>query len=240
MIISKPICFKCKHFQDREKEHWFRCAAFPNGIPDEIFTGIVVHTKKYPGDKGIRFEENSLDDKAGKVLAKMNYDIIEKDWSDWSKFRKPKYEPSNKKSVSACRKFIEHGVMKPGCARAVMLAENLYEPGKDENSYIPFEPVDPKKFFSQVKEDREKEQQKKNSLDEIDRVLDSCDFFRDSLGRIIISNWMSLPPEQKKLLAGLFDEKGILLDTKYAEFDHRIQDFNSRRLARGQPSKQIR
>ena len=33
------------------------------------------------------------------------FDEMEKHWDQWSKFRKPKYDPSNKKSVSACRKY---------------------------------------------------------------------------------------------------------------------------------------
>lgn len=32
------------------------CAAFPAGIPDEIFSGQFDHRKAYDGDGGIRWE----------------------------------------------------------------------------------------------------------------------------------------------------------------------------------------
>lgn len=48
-------CYSCEH-------HWSsdRCAAFPDGIPDEIFTGMFDHKHPYPNakkptDNGIRF-----------------------------------------------------------------------------------------------------------------------------------------------------------------------------------------
>lgn len=53
-----PKCFECAHFQgmvDRK----VRCAAFPDGIPIEVFRGI--HNEPVDGDHGIRFvpyEEN--------------------------------------------------------------------------------------------------------------------------------------------------------------------------------------
>ncbi len=44
-------CLTCRHY-------WLgaECAAFPDGIPAEIFTGLRDHRKPYPGDKGIRWE----------------------------------------------------------------------------------------------------------------------------------------------------------------------------------------
>jgi hypothetical protein len=51
-------CFACRHFIPTGK-----CMAFvnnigmPGEIPIEIMTGEFVHTKPYPGDHGIRFEE---------------------------------------------------------------------------------------------------------------------------------------------------------------------------------------
>ena len=238
MIVLRAMCFHCRHFENRDHEHWFKCSAFPNGIPDEIIMGAVKHIDKYPGDRGIRFEEGTIGNEADKVLSKMNNEIL-KDWSDWSRFRKPKYEPSNKKSVAACRKFIANGVVKPGCARAVMLADNMYEPGTDDNEYVPFEPVDPKKFFSRLKEEREQEQQKSQSLNKIDMILDSCNFFRDSIGRVIITNWMSLSPEDRQILSNLFDEKGIIKESRHRDFSKRFEDHNTRRQAKGLPVQKL-
>lgn len=45
-------CILCKHYTFAKT-----CDAYPDGIPDEIFTGEVDHTKPYKGDHGIQFEE---------------------------------------------------------------------------------------------------------------------------------------------------------------------------------------
>ena len=52
-------CFMCKHaLKRRDKFKPFDvCDAFPNGIPEEIFSGKVLHHSPYPNDKGIQYEE---------------------------------------------------------------------------------------------------------------------------------------------------------------------------------------
>lgn len=46
------ICHLCRH-----RTGLVKCTAFaPDPIPTEILVGDVVHTRPYPGDKGIVFE----------------------------------------------------------------------------------------------------------------------------------------------------------------------------------------
>lgn len=45
-------CYVCKHLFAAE-----RCDAFPEGIPEPIVSGEVLHTEPYPGDGGILFEK---------------------------------------------------------------------------------------------------------------------------------------------------------------------------------------
>jgi len=52
MIYDRPQCLDCKYY-DMETSF---CAAFPGGIPDEIFLGDHDHQEPYPGDNGITFE----------------------------------------------------------------------------------------------------------------------------------------------------------------------------------------
>ena len=44
-------CVGCLHRDGRGF-----CAAFPDGIPDDIFFDRVNHREPYPGDHGIQFE----------------------------------------------------------------------------------------------------------------------------------------------------------------------------------------
>jgi hypothetical protein len=245
MILQMPLCMVCKHRKKDATGHWFVCEAFPEGIPGEIITGVFKHTRKYPGDNGIRFEPavkdeaQALKDKIDKSIRPYLGVYLEKDWSDWSKFRKPVYNPASKKSVAACKKFIAMGIVHPGCVNAVRRASEIYEPGKDNDQYIPFQPVDPKKLFSNIKQERDAEQQKQFAVNKIDQVFDKCFFYRDPAGRISILNWMSLIPEDKQVLSTLFNEKGMLLDSKYKEFDRRMKDYNSRRIKRGLEAKKV-
>ena len=57
MIGSEALCFSCRHLQiDRPMREPMACAAFPAGIPREIYTSQVDHDIPYPGDNGLRFE----------------------------------------------------------------------------------------------------------------------------------------------------------------------------------------
>ena len=64
-MLVEPNCWKrkCKHYKGvrqpdgTEKYEVSYCAAFPLGIPADIINGKNDHTKPYPGDNGIQFEE---------------------------------------------------------------------------------------------------------------------------------------------------------------------------------------
>jgi len=49
--MENNICYRCNNY------YWMgKCKAFPEGIPDEIMMGKLIHNKPYKGDKGIIFD----------------------------------------------------------------------------------------------------------------------------------------------------------------------------------------
>jgi hypothetical protein len=56
VAIRDLPCFACKHF-DWSKPV-YRCAAFPEEIPEPILLFQHDHSEPYPGDRGILFERS--------------------------------------------------------------------------------------------------------------------------------------------------------------------------------------
>lgn len=53
-----PICESCARVGPGP-EGGFACAAFPDGIPEEIYPGGFDHRQPFPGDNGVRWELSS-------------------------------------------------------------------------------------------------------------------------------------------------------------------------------------
>lgn len=59
MVLVDSQCMFCKH---RSKPQpgvlGIRCAAFPDGIPDDVLTNTVSHERPIKGDNGVQFATN--------------------------------------------------------------------------------------------------------------------------------------------------------------------------------------
>jgi hypothetical protein len=56
MTIIPPQCMTCIRY-DADFAPYARCAAFPDGIPNEIWSNEVKHDKSYKGDGGLLYVE---------------------------------------------------------------------------------------------------------------------------------------------------------------------------------------
>ena len=54
--IAMPICIGCRHYDRTAPGPGIRCAAFPGGVPDEIFESQADHREPFQGDQGILFD----------------------------------------------------------------------------------------------------------------------------------------------------------------------------------------
>lgn len=61
---TEVACFTCRHFG--ATPDGTGCAAFPDGIPELIYTGVHAHRAKFKGDRGIRYARDpDVADSAG-------------------------------------------------------------------------------------------------------------------------------------------------------------------------------
>ena len=51
MTVADSQCFTCKHYLGN-----YHCAAFQDGVPDEILFNEHNHREPFEGDQGIRYE----------------------------------------------------------------------------------------------------------------------------------------------------------------------------------------
>jgi len=56
-MVELPQCLLCARF-DNGFRKYNKCAAYPDGIPAEVWDNRVTHNKSYKGDGGLLFVEN--------------------------------------------------------------------------------------------------------------------------------------------------------------------------------------
>lgn len=75
-MIYEEICMYCKHLHDQsdKRQKSYKCKAFPNDVPREIYQGKYDHRNRYPNDSGITFELKTI---AYKDKAEHMFRVIE-------------------------------------------------------------------------------------------------------------------------------------------------------------------
>jgi len=55
--IIAPMCMACARYHRDDGMMWFRCDAFPQGIPEGIIESQIDHRMPFPGDNDLQFEQ---------------------------------------------------------------------------------------------------------------------------------------------------------------------------------------
>ena len=55
--IVAPMCMACTRYHRDDGRMWFRCDAYPEGIPQGIIESQVDHRKPYVGDHDLQFQQ---------------------------------------------------------------------------------------------------------------------------------------------------------------------------------------
>ena len=59
--VTCAICMDCKHFKGMGNMKPI-CSAFPQGIPEAVWTGTLLHTIPVKGDHGFQYEKAEIED----------------------------------------------------------------------------------------------------------------------------------------------------------------------------------